>query len=89
MYVDYIKQMVGVRLSQPNSVIIFSMEFSKAYSGTSLLEVLISMSLFSFFALQTLAFCLRLHNLTRQSLYDTRNVIITESYSHVAIQNTP
>lgn len=55
------------------------MKFSKADSGTSLLEVLISMSLFSFFALQTLAFCLKLHNLTRQSLYDTRNVIIAES----------
>jgi Tfp pilus assembly protein PilV len=57
-------------------------------SGTSLLEVLISMSLFSFFALQTLAFCLKLHNLTRQSLYDTQNVVIAESETHAAVPKT-
>lgn len=57
-------------------------------SGTSLLEVLISMSLFSVFALQTLAFCLKLHNLTRQSLYDTQNVVIAESETHAAAPKT-
>lgn len=58
------------------------MKYSGTHDGTSLIEVLISLTLFSVFALQTLAFCLRLHNLTRQSLYDTKTIIQAESSYH-------
>lgn len=58
------------------------MKMRKLLCGNSLLEVLISLSLFSIFALQTLAFCLKLHNLTRQSLYDTKAVIQAQSNYH-------
>lgn len=68
-----------------DSFTIFEMKWMNNHSGASLLEVLISMSLFSFFAIQTVGFCLKLHNLTRQSLYDTQNVVIAESETHAAI----
>ena len=58
------------------------MKSAYALQGTSLLETLIALSLFSVFALQTVAFSLRLHNLTRQSLYDTQKVVITEANYH-------
>lgn len=58
------------------------MKSRRALQGSSLLETLIALSLFSVFALQTVAFCLRLHNLTRQSLYDTKNIVMSEANYH-------
>ena len=59
------------------------MNVPKTRSGTSLLEVLMSLSLFSIIALQSVAFCLRLHNMTRQCLYDTQSVVLAGSLHQI------